>query len=250
MTDPDCSRGGSPPTAEWWDRYFAPEGGWETAGGRKQTRGFARAFVNHVRLDKTRAFELLDFGCGLGEAIRVLRRAYPKAALTGMDVSQVAIARCRAELAAVASFRVGGLEDVTEHYDVIYTSNVLEHFVDYRAAARGLLAHCPRLCIMVPYEQLGDRGAPLTPDPTREGVGDYHHHTFRRESFGFLVAEGLAERVTVHTPACPGAWGWRRLQRARQRCRNWLRRLRGKPPRLEPRQAIYDIAAVGAGTKA
>jgi SAM-dependent methyltransferase len=253
MTDPaarDRRHSGGP---DCWDAYFAPGGDWERNGGRKQTRVFARCFCKAVRFDASAAFSLLDLGCALGEAIRVLHRRYPAARLTGMDISRVAIDRCRSELGHLAAFRVGGMTDIEGHYDVIHTSNVLEHFVDHRGPARALLAHCDRLCIMVPFEETDQTGNPLQPKPCEQDGRDAHHRTFFRDSFHFLIAEGLAESIAVHTMACPGAWGsWNAMALLRHRYKNFCRRLKGKPPRplAGPLQVVYDVSrSAGAGDR-
>lgn len=232
-------------SARFWDDYFAPGGGWEQNGGRRQTRVFADRFCKAVRLDSRAPFALLDFGCALGEALKVFHRRYPRAILTGMDVSRVAIRRCAAEIGSIARLEVGSVTDVEGQYDVIYASNVLEHFVDYRSAARQLLAHWRRLCMMVPFVQTDEGGLPLRPDPAKGDGAEAHHHTFHRESFEFLVQEGLASGIAFRTVACPGAWGWGQRERLRHCYRNFFRRLRGKPPRLGPLQAIYDIRGKG-----
>lgn len=224
-----------------WNAYFAPGGGWEQNAGRRQTRIFAECFCRRVAFDRTSPFSLLDFGCALGDGLQVFQRRYPQAVLTGMDFAEAAIRRCQAELDDIARFLVGGVADVTDRYDVVYASNVLEHFPDYRSPARRLLAHCGRLCLMVPYDER-DQGNLLTPDPNR-----HHQHTFLRDSFDFLREEGLVQSVSTHLVVCPGAWGRWNLRRSLFRpLTNRLRHLLGKPPRERARQIIYDIVAVTA----
>ena len=245
MTDPaahDCRSSAGP---DCWDAYFTPNGDWERNGGRRQTRTFARCFCKAVRFDASAAFSLLDLGCALGEAIRVFHRQYPAARLTGMDISRVAIERCRSEVGDLATFCVGGVTEVEGHYDIIYASNVLEHFVDHQGPARALLARCDRLCIMVPFEETDQAGNALRPEPCEQDGGDAHHRTFLRDSFSFLIEEGLAESIDVHTMACPGAWGsWNAMALLRHRYKNLCRRLKGKPPRplTGSLQVIYDIS--------
>lgn len=222
--------------AAWWNAYFAPGAGWERNGGRRQTRVYAQAFCRQVSLDPTAAFTLLDFGCALGDALRVFRRRYPAAQLFGMDVAAAAISRCQAELSGIAAFSVGGTEDVSARYSVIYSSHVLEHLPDYREAARRLLAHCDRLCLVVPFAQLR-HGRPLESDP--DGSVGGHLHTFARDSLDYLIEEGLASRVTTHLFAAPGARVWRKA--VTHAVRNALRRLVGRPQR--DLQIIYDIVA-------
>lgn len=185
------------------------------------------------------SFSLLDFGCALGEALRVFHHHYPAAQLSGMDIAPAAVSRCQAELAEIAAFSVGGVEDISAHYDVIYSSHVLEHLPGYRTAARRLLAHCDRLCVVVPFAQLR-HGRTLQPDS--DGCAGDHQHTFTRSSLDFLVEEGLASRVRTYLFAAPGARVWRKA--VAHAIRNALCRLVGKRPR--DLQIIYEIVGRGA----
>ncbi len=218
----------------WWDHYFANGGGWEQNGGRQQTRRFAEAFCSNVKLPGG-PLRILDVGCAIGDAISVFRRCYPEARLFGMDASSVAVERCKATLGHEAEFFVGTIETLQEPFDVIYISNVLEHFADYQRKARLLSARCSRLCVMVPFDERL-RGARLRPDPTR-----HHQWTFDEESFDFLLHDGLATQLHCTTTSCPGAWAWTQREQVVARLKNPLRRLLGKPLQVELLQAIFDI---------
>jgi len=141
------------------------------------------------------------------------------------------------ELGRIASFQVGGLEDIDRHYDVVYTSNVLEHFAEYQSAARHLLRNCHRLCVMVPHREVWNQRA-LRPSP------DLHHqHTFAEDSFDFVVPEGGPAKIATYTVACIAAWGWSRWDAIQHLPKNLVRRMLGKKPRRPPLQIIYDIVA-------
>ena len=125
--------------------------------------------------------------------------------------------------------------DLAGRYDVIYISNVLEHFADFDAKARVLMKHCQRLCILVPYLELqGDQ--PLSPDPR-----EHHQHTFDDHSFDFLIQEGLAASIRRQVFSCYGAWGWTWGVRVEQTLKNFVRPWIGKKTMAEPRQILYDI---------
>lgn len=225
---------------EWWDAYFSPGGGWEKNGGREQTRIFAETFCKNVRLPLDRGLKLLDVGCALGEAIRVFRREYPYAELAGIDLSPVAINRCRADLGKLATFSVGSIEEIEGDYDVIYVSNVLEHFADYRQRARHLLKKCRRLCIMVPFEER-ENGVDLHPDPHKQ-----HQVTFGKNSFDFLLHEGDALTIKKHIVACPGAWGFNNstlIKRIKLKLKKTIVKMHGLDIVNEYYQIIYDITA-------
>jgi hypothetical protein len=165
------------------DKVFREGGHWESSGGRKQTEGFARTFVRHMKIPM-REFSLLDVGCALGDSLSVFRTAYPNSRLFGCDVSEVAIERCKAEH-PYAEFFKAGFAELSGFWDVIYCSNVLEHFQDYKTAASCLISKCRIAYIMVPYFELKD-GKPLAPN----GYGQ-HQVTFRKDSFDFLYQQGL-----------------------------------------------------------
>ncbi len=223
-------------TAAWWNGYFSPGGGWEKNHGRRQTRIFAQSFLKHAHLDPAGSFTLLDVGCALGDALKVFHEHLPKATLFGMDVSSVAVALCRQELKDIASFAVSDISEISDWYDVIYVSNVLEHFVDYPDKARHLIKHCRRLYIMVPYKEVDENG-PLQPDPFKS-----HQHSFDRSSFDFLLKEKAAVRVNSKIIRCPGAWSMTPKQLFKEYLlKNPIRFILGKKPVRDRYQILYDI---------
>jgi SAM-dependent methyltransferase len=220
---------------QWWEDYFSPSGGWERNGGREQTRIFAQHFSRRIKIDRLESFSLLDAGCALGEALKVFKAAFPNASLHGIDFSKTAVERCRKEMPNVAQIEQMGIEEITGKYDIIYCSNVLEHFADFDAKARGMAKHCSRLCILVPYLEM-DNGRSIRPNPRA-----HHQHTFDRHSFDFLIVENLATNITTRLFSCPGAWGWTPQYRIVQKLRNLIRPLLGKQAVSAPRQIFYDI---------
>lgn len=222
--------------ADQFDRAFSPGGAWEANRGRQQTRGFAECFVRHVTIPFS-AFSLLDVGCALGDAVPVLAAAYPGARLYGCDVSSVAVGRCRAEYGASAEFFTAGFENLADEWDVIYCSNVLEHFPEYDVIARALLRRCRVLYIMTPYYELAKGGRPLS----AENPSD-HKATFYRHSFDYLVTEGLAVSVAARVVRCTGAWGPSLPKDLLRQVKRGLRMLltaRYHPPLM--RQIIFEL---------
>jgi SAM-dependent methyltransferase len=195
----------NPHDREWWEAYFAVGGGWEANGGREQTRSFAEAFTRVVEIERSRRLTILDVGCALGKAVKHFSTVFPNASLHGVDFSLTAIERCRAELGHLATFEVCDLDGIRGQYDLIYVSNVLEHFADCDVRARRLAHHCGRLCILVPYNELKD-GRALSPDPC-----EHHQATFGDSSFDLLVTEGLACSVAIYifSSEVPHAWDFR-----------------------------------------
>ncbi len=153
----------------YWDWRFS-SGDWEAKKGREQTASFARQQLARMDLPPSFAGTLLDFGCGLGDAIPVYRSAFPKARLLGIDISIAAIWRCKADYGHHATFFVGDHRAVPR-VSVIIASNVLEHIGDDATTLSTLLERCDRLYLLVPWRQ-------------RLRPGQEHVHSYDETSFG------------------------------------------------------------------
>jgi hypothetical protein len=224
-------------SVEWWNAYFTKGGGWESNRGRLQTRLFAEAFCARSCLDRDAPYTILDASCALGDAMPVLRRFFPNATLFGSDFSDVAIRRCREQFDELAEFSVRPMDQLDGMYDVIYSSNTLEHFLDWEERARTLLSHCRHLAVLVPYnEQRAGKDLECFP-PDQD-----HVRTFREHAFDFLLDEGLADRV--HPPQVfrvPGAWAWTPKQRLVQTAKNVARFALGRPLAREKWTVLFEV---------
>jgi SAM-dependent methyltransferase len=97
---------------------------------------FARYKIDEIRRRWTREGRpepksVLDFGCGIGAALPHLAKAFPKARLTGLDVSDksLAIARSRipAEVELVRHDGGNALPIAPASQDLIFTACVFHH---------------------------------------------------------------------------------------------------------------------------
>jgi SAM-dependent methyltransferase len=220
-----------PNSREANDENFKSGASFDLADGRKQTRFFAEAFHRHVKIPIRGEFSVLDVGCALGDALPVWRLYYPRARLFGCDFSSIAILRARDDYGKIAEFFCASFEEIVGQYDVIYCSNVLEHFRDPAEIARTLLQHCSILYIMVPYRELLN-GRPLAP-----GNDYYHKTTFDLSSFsGFQLAGDCS--VSAKIIRAPGAWSPSLLGELR-----WLvrRHILGRAG-LPARQVVFTVA--------
>lgn len=214
---------------EYWEQRFST-GDWEGKNGRTQTRNFALGQIPHLGLPPDFKGTLLDFGCGLGDAMPVYRGHFPNARLLGMDVSAAAVEKCRQRYGQMAEFRQGGVDQVPPGLDVIIASNVLEHLDGDVEVVRTLREKCRDLFVVVPY-----REQPLYPE---------HVRAYDR---GRFAAAGPC-RTTVF--ACCGwsVYGWERWYRIY--FLNLFRWLAGRPLRRRPLQILFHFkgsAAAGSG---
>ncbi|MDH4071321.1 MAG: class I SAM-dependent methyltransferase, partial [Ignavibacteria bacterium] len=225
----------NPNTVDYSEDLFA-SGEWERRGGRKQTETFARFFHRHIRVPYTGEFSVLDVGCALGDAVKIWKRRYPAARLTGYDISPTAIDRATRDYGSIATFRQGSFEEIRGSYDVVFCSNVLEHFEQHVAIASHLLSHCRTLYVMTPYAEM-EGGRPLTPRP-----GGIHVATFLEDSFDALK-ENLAAKIETRVIRCPKAWGPSIPGEILWHLRYFLGLI--NPPSPLRRQIIYTISNTG-----
>jgi SAM-dependent methyltransferase len=122
---------------------------------------FARYKIDEVRRrwDRERRPEpeaVLDFGCGIGASLPHLRRAFPMAQVTGLDVSEksLTIARAQAPEAVRLVLHDGGptLPLPAASFDLIFTACVFHHIDEALhtplfMALRGLLKPGGVLCV-------------------------------------------------------------------------------------------------------
>lgn len=225
-----------PNTREAWDQAFGADGAWRNNAGRDQTRRFAECFHKHIRVPYRGKFSVLDVGCALGDGLPVWKARFPEAELHGTDVSEVAIEQARGFHGDIASFRRASFEEISGHYDVIFCSNVLEHFEHYLDIARVLMKHCNTLYVMTPFAERDPLGRPMAPSP-----GEYHVATFLEDSFAPLEREGVA-RISTRVVRCPIAWSPTLKREILWHLKFLLGRLTDpSPPR---RQIIYTIVRV------
>ena len=217
-------------TLENWDNYFA--NGWEQNDGPKQTRLFANFFLQTVHLPKD-AHSLLDVGCAMGDALAEIHKAYPNLVLNGCDISVRAITAAKHHFGDIAGFKLWDFQHIKGFYDIIYCSNVLEHFESYELISQLLLSHCRWLYVLVPYKEY-KAGKPLTVEPDQ-----WHVATFDKHSFDGLVSMGVAKNIRTWVRYTPDAWGGKPPQ-LHIRILNFLIGIRGY---VEFRQIFYEITS-------
>lgn len=169
---------------EWWEQHFLEK--WEAEGGPARTRQFMQLFLEGIS-EPDRTFLLLggptvlDWGCAFGDGVDELRRAAPGAQVSGLDFSHCAIAHARARYPD-AEFLHSADGTIQRLFDVVITSNCLQHFANPLEIASHHLNSCRLLYgIMVPYNEW-----PFDPS---------HRAQFREESFPARL--GGFERIQV-----------------------------------------------------
>jgi 2-polyprenyl-3-methyl-5-hydroxy-6-metoxy-1,4-benzoquinol methylase/GT2 family glycosyltransferase len=157
---------------EWWEEYFIEH--WDAHGGSDQTRHFMerlifelppieRAFLNSAGVS------ILDWGCAFGEGVELLARSFPRSTVTGLDFAKTAIEQAGRRHPGQRFVQTKDGE-IPEPFDVIITSNCLEHFDNPIEVLHSHLDRCNSLYILlVPYDE-----SPLS---------EYHRSGFTEASF-------------------------------------------------------------------
>jgi SAM-dependent methyltransferase len=150
----------------------------------------------YLSIDKEFRGTLLDFGCGMGDAMPIYNEHFPNAKLIGMDISPSAVNQGRERYGAIATFINGTHLDVPE-VDVIIASNVIEHLDDDRGIVAHLASRCRKLFVIVPYKE-----SPLHPEHVNYydeqhflGIGTYEYKTFLAPGWSYLGFRDLFYHV-------------------------------------------------------
>ena len=109
--------------ADMLERSLAPIGGFDEYYTRRKVDHVAAAVAG------SRPATLLDFGCGIGSTIGLLRGAFPDVRLAGADVSAGSIAEAARRHPAERFHLLdeGFARSHRDAFDVVYVANVFHH---------------------------------------------------------------------------------------------------------------------------
>jgi SAM-dependent methyltransferase len=179
----------------------------ETRNWDRQIRLFAHYFLAHAKLPQER-FSLLDVGCGTGSALAAIKKIYPYAILYGCDINDEHLALAVYLNKEHGEFFKADIFQITNKYDVIYASNILEHLKNWNDAVGQLLNKCDQLFILVPYKEKIRMLNAALPEV------DQHVSSFDKVSFQqFVLSKEF--KVQMRVIRTPFAWGhplWKEMR--------------------------------------
>ncbi len=140
---------------EYWDERFA-SGDWEEKGGNQQTHYFYELLCTllpkHLKQEfdnPSKHFSMADVGCAEGDGTKLLSETFPNAEITGIDIAESAIQKAQSLYTDI--FFSNKLD---KQYDIVISSNVLEHFEDPFVHLNELFNHSNQyVVILVPFEE-------------------------------------------------------------------------------------------------
>ncbi len=131
--------------------------------------------VEETRSGKSSIF---DYGCALGDALPVLQRIFPDSTIRGGDVAEVGLGMARALHPDFEFIPVKAIGDAAKLADIVYCSNTLEHFENWREVLHRLALHAKEyLLVVVPFEE--------------EDRIDEHVYTFEFDSLPVCLRPGM-----------------------------------------------------------
>ena len=167
----------------YWDNRFSKD--WESCLGREQSRFFARLAIDQLpawfkRAVTSEKMTICDWGCAEADGTDVLASFFGRDKLTGIDFSDTAIKKARQYYADLDLRAEDWLSDNIgfKHYDVIFSSNTLEHFHRPYEVLEKVAQYAKKLLVLVlPYREF-------------ERIAE-HHHTFVAENIPLFAGDSL-----------------------------------------------------------
>lgn len=110
------------------DRYAQQNPTWHEEDAPWKAGHIARLLRDH----RVPASTIAEIGCGTGDILLNLERAFPEARLSGFDISPAAYKRGKEKETARTRFAQADLTtDAEAHFDVLLAIDVFEHVDDY-----------------------------------------------------------------------------------------------------------------------
>ncbi len=139
----------------YWNTRFKDD--WDARGGAGQSRFFSRLAIDAMppwlcRLARREGLSVCDWGCALGDGTDELARQLGWD-VTGVDFSEQAVAQAAQRFPALRFVCEDWLEQPPRPaFDIVFSSNTLEHFGLPWRVFDALAAHAARYVILlVPY---------------------------------------------------------------------------------------------------
>ncbi len=145
----------------YWDSRFLVD--WESFQGPMQSRFFARLAIEklpHWLMDQLRqnSLTLCDWGCAQGDGADVWAGYMASERITGVDFSSVAIAQAAQRYPTLKFVNEDWLNtdsDNRSFFDVVFSSNTLEHFHKPYDVLENICGHATKaLVLAIPYREL------------------------------------------------------------------------------------------------
>lgn len=141
---------------EYWNGKFEESS--DMAQRSAQTEYFVKLALDNLpqwcveSISKSCA-TICDMGCAGGEGTVLLQNTFPGSKVTGIDFSEIAVQEATTKNKQVR-YQTGDIRSFQEHYDVVFSSNVLEHFYDAQELLKQMLNNADQyLILLLPFRE-------------------------------------------------------------------------------------------------
>ena len=148
-------------SASYWDMRFIEN--WDAEGGAQQSRDFARLIIDNLPswfVDRIRSdfLSIADWGSAQGDGTDVLANFFTADQVTGIDFSSVAIEKARLRYPEIRflceDWTSGTFNNEEELFDVIFSSNTLEHFYEPYNVLENISKRAKKAIVLaLPYRE-------------------------------------------------------------------------------------------------
>ncbi|MFJ8102254.1 methyltransferase domain-containing protein [Lysinibacillus sp. NPDC096212] len=160
----------------YWDERFKND--WEELDGHQQTDFFVNILLNSLPVWMNSSLQdvtVCDAGCAEGQGTHIFKKKHQTIDIDGIDFSEVAIDKAKLLYPNINFFK-DDIYNLSKSYDIIFTSNVLEHFDNPFEIVKKLLEKTKQhLIIMVPFQEV-------------ERLSE-HFYTFNYDSFPIGISD-------------------------------------------------------------
>lgn len=164
---------------QYWDERFGT-GDWEEKKGREQSAFFYNLAIESFpdwlsdEIIKEK-MSVCDFGCAEGEGVFAFGERFKSSHVCGIDISEEAVKKA-CEYYPAHEFIAADITTLNREFDLVFTSNTLEHFNDPEFFIKHILKRTRRyFAMLLPFREY-DRI-------------DEHFYTFDYESFPLVNGE-------------------------------------------------------------
>lgn len=184
---------------EYWDDRF--KGDWLKNDGDKQSVFFAEVAISIMpdsfkKLIKNLKFSILDWGCAEGDGTNIIGKNFSDSDIFGLDFSSIAVHNARIKYPHL-KFYSKKLEDLNEKFDIIFSSNCLEHFKDPKSILKNYFKFSKNyVVLMVPFQEFN--------------LHSEHFYSFNYDSFDiykdgyFLIYYKIIDTSSLENSLWPG----------------------------------------------
>ena len=142
---------------EYWDERFG-SGDWEMKEGREQSLFFYQIALSLMPqwlkddINKN-SLSIIDLGCAEGEGVNLFSENFKNSKVCGSDISKAALEKAR-EYYPENRFIEADINNIGENFDVVFSSNTLEHFSDPDGIIKNVIPHAKKYFIMlIPFRE-------------------------------------------------------------------------------------------------